>query len=731
VSKYFKFVHNVVTSLIAEMALRVVVVSSLFLAHPVHSAVSLDVAMQDNILVESSLLVPRQGPKCSSLDGPFCAQFGASQFRSSSQLPWPLLFKSDMEHSFQMRGLASVIEEDSDVPLPAEQDPVKLDKAVVAHSCSLDFSRLPPWSDTLPLDFAAGLNSEISVTWDGHWRVIGAPRGQRSTWTAAELTGPGSVKFARPVVVSDVLLQASGGPAIIIGYLNREVIWRRRVQPSSVGRSHLWQNYARALWSIDELAILPVSSVTLGALSLSTSRSSAHDISRNSVAATVLSVEASAAKGRARMSYSSISISPSASVMTLQEAWESGFTVGEPQDASSLEAGTPTLEDIQKMFEALQEGMQLPDGVTWAQLESEAERFYEMMSKQIDMKKIRNGWQTVWNSNRFSVLEVCFLKWLENSPSSTEADSLADSTTYIEVPVAMSEQGSEAQSLTDGFFEELLGESTGGVLNGLLKRLSADGESSMTQGLEEALESLVATVAMAKLGNDDRVASLLANVFDEDATEEFTRMQKADEDIAKLQAKRQELIEKQLKLRDAVQQRDELLHQLSDSASDESLADSSFDTSDLNGQNEMASSEYEMEMASSDLISNSDDMNGQNGVASSEEVNNAGVDDSQGTPKSTNIFRLHRQNRVDHEEYEQHQPGAIELDFRQDLDDAAFGNYGRTHHIYDELYVSASRLAVKLAAAMMLVVSGLAAILITRPLRSSCHPVDVVQTEWF
>lgn len=181
----------------------------------------------------------------------------------------------------------------------------------------------------------------------------------------------------------------------------------------------------------------------------------------------------------------------------MRSAWTSGLTLASlsEQDLARMSGEPPSLEEVKTMFEALQEGMELPAGITWDQIEAEAEQFHAVMAKEAGSKRIRRWWGKMWNANRFSVLELCFLKWMDSAVTNhivhdSHAKGGVDRPQSKDDTSSKDNVSSPHESVGTSFFEELLGSELGGIVGSLVRRISTK-DTSFADSLEDSIQAMV------------------------------------------------------------------------------------------------------------------------------------------------------------------------------------------------------------------------------------------------
>mmetsp|Transcript_63250 Transcript_63250/g.119703 ORF Transcript_63250/g.119703 Transcript_63250/m.119703 type:complete len:704 (+) Transcript_63250:131-2242(+) len=481
------------------------------LAAPAEAALSIQLAMQDRVLVEPSSPALRKTRTCSSLDGPFCPLLGTPSDEADDGLRWRLLLRAGEEDS-KLRTSTLNSEEHVEIPVPTEALPqVEALPRMWHKSMSLDFSELSPWISHVPLDFSKGMFRKHELTWFGNWRVTTASREGRNSWTAAELSGHGSIKFSRAVVVSELAVEPIEGTLVVLGYLGSELIWRRRVRPRP--RTGEWLNGACSLWAVDKLVFLPVGSAILGGLiaAASTSTSTSSHVTEgfvnndNMIPVTLLSLDRPGADGEARWMPRRTTISPSAASLSLREAWSAREPLIRSQAWNTESEEAPALEDLKLVFEALEAGMELPVGVTWSLIQAEAARFHLVMSEYTDVKNIKRWWPEMWNTHQFYVLEACFLRWLDTvqSRGRRRAGSVIPQPRRTAVEEsANAADGTESATL-DAFFQGVLGSEAGSLLSDLVQRYSKREDNGFVGDLEAAINDLMGNPVVSEGSSPD------------------------------------------------------------------------------------------------------------------------------------------------------------------------------------------------------------------------------------
>lgn len=165
----------------------------------------------------------------------------------------------------------------------------------------------------------------------------------------------------------------------------------------------------------------------------------------------------------------------------------------------------------------------------------------------------------MWNTNRFSVLEVCLLQWFGNPTyakndevdkkfaNSDETGTTTNSTTstnkITSASLDVDALFAKENTATDLFFEQILGAAGGKALSGVLDRMSQDGTNGFATELEEALLSLFDSEALPSPDdNDDQAVAL---VSEDDNMEAFGDSEEPDgtllDSLAVLQSMRDRL----------------------------------------------------------------------------------------------------------------------------------------------------------------------------------------------
>eukprot|EP00928_Gymnodinium_smaydae_P007737 TRINITY_DN12768_c0_g3_i1.p1 TRINITY_DN12768_c0_g3~~TRINITY_DN12768_c0_g3_i1.p1 ORF type:complete len:702 (+),score=85.37 TRINITY_DN12768_c0_g3_i1:90-2195(+) len=450
-----------------------------------YAALSVPVRTTDGVVIDAPLLGRLVDRTCSSLDGAHCPQLSRHSFGDIDGTFTRLLLVSDARAGW-IGEIADDRTEFFQFPRLAEDAHKTLKHAIAveAHvSARVDFSSLPPWHAHVPERYSVGLFPSHSLTWAGQWRVVVAPRAGRETSTALTLHGLGVLRISRPVVVTTLLVNVANASAVVIGYLRGEAVWRRHVAAHD---NHTWQNCAATLYVVDEVVFLPLGSLTLGELTVSTSSScigkgkqGAMCDGDNSVPITLFSENR---KNVAKIEGANVDVRAqrvhvsrwSPELVTLQDAWL--FEQGRKWIQNGVtDYGVPSLEQIQGLF-ALLETMPLPAGVSWTHVNEEAEvlsvAIADFMSADSRPMNVRKGWEHTWNSNHFITLELCYLYWAEMSHDEHGDAGLVD--------IAASQNRSEDVDDVD----------VGSILSGVIQELTAE-NPRVANVLQSALSSLV------------------------------------------------------------------------------------------------------------------------------------------------------------------------------------------------------------------------------------------------
>jgi len=452
------------------------VLSAALLVRWAGGSLNVQPVLRGQVVVEPAFTRPRRSESCSSEEGPFCAPLAGGG-------AWPAWESSDGGDALWQLLAAGVdvglqaedpslegLEEGKGGPDEGREEGSSLAGLPAVAAChlgrsgALDLTALPPWLGRAPQGFAAGLPAGVGLTWVGDWEAFAAPGRRSRARTVLRLTGIGSIAFSQPILVSELPIEGSGGAALVVGYLGGKAVWRVRV-------GEAWQNGARGLWAVDEISFMPVGSVLFGGMTIAVGRG---DCLNRKLVSTVVMDHI----GAMRLTHTSIS--PLAPVMTLQQVWQQGLVVARPHhwDVPRTWDQLPSLDEIKQVFEALEGGMRPPEGVAWPQIEAEAERFHEALSSAAaaELHDQRRWWQQFWSSNRFDVLEACFLAWLDAPRPAKSSDA--------EAP----------KSRVDHFLEQLVGGSASKALRGVMARMSPQGDATFADALEEALGELMATM---------------------------------------------------------------------------------------------------------------------------------------------------------------------------------------------------------------------------------------------
>jgi len=476
---------------VSSASLAAGTIVGLFLASvPSDGALSMLPVMYKDVVIEKSLLERRADRVCSSLDGPFCQQQLQTRGGRQSLNDETLLqafFHMPVSRGWEQGGV-DASNAGSITPLMELHHKPHVPIKACSVSSSLDLRSVQPPYARVPDHFSNGLVSHVSLTWEGSWSVVVPPDAKRATRTAFQLEGCGFIHFSKAVVVSQLLLEAVEGPVLVIGYEARRAKWRCRIQPDS---AHRLQNCARPLWAVDELAVLPVSSAQLSGLVITTAaRQRDANMSNLTDAAAVPATMVS--PGPSGLRFVQMSISPLAEVVTLQEAWRSGLVPRRVRtiDWTRWSDEPPSLDDVKSMFEALQNGMELPKSVSWAQLEAEAEKFHAMVTEGMASKNIKRQWHTVWNVNHLSILEVCYLKWKNDLLSDRRKSILSPSTGKVgPIETQAQEEASESDLLLALLLDQALDPSIVEGLSKILTRRGNSGRNSFVDSLKETMHS--------------------------------------------------------------------------------------------------------------------------------------------------------------------------------------------------------------------------------------------------
>jgi len=153
--------------------------------------------------------------------------------------------------------------------------------------------------------------------------------------------------------------------------------------------------------------------------------------------------------------------------------------------------------------------MDLPVGITWNQVEQEAELLHAALEAQVASTSPKHVMRQVFDANHFLVLEACYLKWsgtprvVAASPSPAKSEPATAVASSGEEPTKTDQDAklSTAQvqataevaspsDATDALFEMLLGSEAAGVMSNLVRRMSQDKENDFAASLEEAIGAL-------------------------------------------------------------------------------------------------------------------------------------------------------------------------------------------------------------------------------------------------
>jgi len=427
---------------------------------PGDACLSITLATHDRVVVDPKSLSWKSRPReCLSTEGPFCPSLGAAA-TADEGLTARMLFEGLHSEGIVHFGNSVGLEQFVEMPRPAELEEPAETLDMWHMTAALDLTRLMPGIDRLPDDFSAGMLPRHEVQWTGHWRVT---TGLTDKNTALHLVGPGTIRFSRALVVSELLLRSERA-VLVIGNLDGVAVWRRKIT------DHLrWNNGVSGVLAVDELVILPIDGVFLGGLVVIASMSNSHSPlvedgfvrNTNSVPVTLIHGErGESAHTHAKMAR--LSISPSAPVFSLHEAWHRGLAIeSSPDEFLDIMDEPPSLLSLKSMLDSLQSGMELPTAITVDMVNEETEVFHSVLQEHAAEKDIASWWRRVWETHRFYVLEVCFLMWSEFGESDPKS-----------------------------VLEALVGDDTANVLNGALKRMVASGDGQLVQEFENAINAL-------------------------------------------------------------------------------------------------------------------------------------------------------------------------------------------------------------------------------------------------
>eukprot|EP00811_Abedinium_folium_P000286 NODE_10260_length_1365_cov_5.899838.p1 GENE.NODE_10260_length_1365_cov_5.899838~~NODE_10260_length_1365_cov_5.899838.p1 ORF type:complete len:308 (-),score=120.43 NODE_10260_length_1365_cov_5.899838:257-1180(-) len=304
------------------------------------------------------------------------------------------------------------------------------------------------------------------------------------------------------------------------------------------------------MWATDEIVIL--GSAILGDLTVIGTRSRSVDLPEvvdgyltgtNSVRTAVVSLSMDSNDDVVEHVYSTF-VSPAALPLSLGEALALGleFVHPVPQELAS----TPPLNELKDMFDAIQAGMELPDGVTPDMINEEAEHFYAAMAGPPEGKMtLAERLKTQWGQGHYHALDATFVKWYghEEGYRSHLSNEAAPRASKAEAkPSAGGNADGDAAAapdeLTDAFFEALLGKAQAQVLSGVIQRLGSIGlslEGADATTLVEDFNSAIAAVLTQNVESaisvqGDRVPSDLEDISVEALVEAFLEGEEEEED---------------------------------------------------------------------------------------------------------------------------------------------------------------------------------------------------------